>query len=89
MMRDQIVPDSSRHSRGPETTIVEMAQRALRTIGIAYEDFDELPADMETPPETDLTLFTLVGIIDPLRSDVKVCCHVPTRRRYREDGHGR
>ena len=56
---------------GLETTIVEMAQRALRTIGIAYKDFDELPADMETPPETDLTLFTLVGIIDPLRSDVK------------------
>jgi calcium-translocating P-type ATPase len=56
--------------------IEEMADRALRTLCLAHVDFaseSAMPADWETnPPDmANLTLDCIVGIIDPLRGDVK------------------
>jgi len=56
--------------------IEEMANKALRTLCLAHRDFPtflDLPAGWETnPPDNqDLILDAIVGIIDPLRSDVK------------------
>jgi len=59
------------------TKMIEaMAGRALRTLAIAhknYKDVSALPEDYKTnPPDgTDLVLDAIIGIIDPLRSDVK------------------
>lgn len=59
-----------------EAHIVNMADNALRTLCIAHRDFPNakaLPKDwQETPPDnSNLILDGVVGIIDPLRSDVK------------------
>ena len=59
-----------------EHTIVTMADKALRTLCLAHKDFpsvSSLPAGwQESPPDnSDLVLDCIVGIIDPLRSDVK------------------
>ena len=54
--------------------ILAMANRALRTIGIAHRDFASLDGcDLEKPLEQlgELVLDAIVGIIDPLRGDVK------------------
>jgi calcium-translocating P-type ATPase len=59
-------------------TIINMANMALRTIGIAHVDLDlaEIP---DEPPMEGMTLQAIVGIIDPLREDVidavKTCQH--------------
>eukprot|EP01121_Diplochlamys_sp_Union-15-3_P013197 TRINITY_DN4057_c0_g1_i5.p1 TRINITY_DN4057_c0_g1~~TRINITY_DN4057_c0_g1_i5.p1 ORF type:complete len:646 (-),score=121.13 TRINITY_DN4057_c0_g1_i5:46-1914(-) len=49
--------------------IDEMAGHALRTIGVAYRDFDEVE-EWPEPPEKDLTLIAIIGIEDPLRPEV-------------------
>lgn len=59
-----------------EQHIEAMANRALRTLCLAHRTFakkSQLPADwMENPPDhADMTCDCIVGIIDPLRSDVK------------------
>jgi len=56
--------------------ILDMANNALRTLCIAHRDFAnaaDMPADWhDNPPDTsDLCCDCVVGIIDPLRSDVK------------------
>ena len=56
--------------------IDNMARRALRTLLLAHRDFpsmDSLPSNwMENPPDDkELCADCIVGIIDPLRSDVK------------------
>ena len=57
-----------------ETHIVNMANDALRTLCIAHRDFSPgtLPADWQDNPPDDAELCCdgIVGIIDPLRSDV-------------------
>jgi len=59
-----------------EKIINNMADRALRTLCLAHKDYpspDKLPVNwQESPPDnSDLVLDCIVGIIDPLRSDVK------------------
>ena len=56
--------------------IESMAGRALRTLAIAhkgYSDASALPANYkgDPPDSSDLVLDAIVGIIDPLRDDVK------------------
>ncbi|KAF9585214.1 hypothetical protein BGW38_003378 [Lunasporangiospora selenospora] len=62
-------------------TIISYATQSLRTIGIAYRDFEswppagvELNSDGEVPfsavAEGDMTLISVVGIEDPLRDGV-------------------
>jgi len=58
-----------------EATINNMAENALRTLCLAHRHFksiNELPANYaEVPPDDSaLVLDCIVGIIDPLRSDV-------------------
>jgi len=58
-----------------EKIINNMADRALRTLCLAHKDYpspDKLPSNWhDNPPDnTDLVLDCIVGIIDPLRSDV-------------------
>lgn len=53
-----------------------MAERALRTLCLAHKDYrsaSDLPNDWQTnpPDHTDLICDCIVGIIDPLRDDVK------------------
>jgi calcium-translocating P-type ATPase len=59
-----------------EGHILAMANNALRTLLLAHRNLDsssQLPADWETnpPDNSDLCCDCIVGIIDPLRSDVK------------------
>ena len=59
-----------------EKFVNEMAESALRTLCLAHRDFSSmsaLPADWkDSPPDfEELTMDCIVGIIDPLRSDVK------------------
>eukprot|EP01041_Mallomonas_annulata_P010440 gene10440-21785_t len=59
-----------------EKLITEMAQRALRTLVLAHTDFSssaDLPNDwLDNPPNNkNLCCDCIVGIIDPLRGDVK------------------
>ena len=56
--------------------IDQMANRALRTLCLAHKDysnFSALPSDWRNnpPDHTDLIMDSIVGIIDPLRDDVK------------------
>ncbi|CAJ0542619.1 Ff.00g001690.m01.CDS01 [Fusarium sp. VM40] len=50
-----------------EEAITAFARKSLRTIGMAYKDFDEIP-DLENL--SDLTLLGIVGIQDPVRPGV-------------------
>ena len=64
-----------------EKTILSMADKALRTLCLAHRDFAtaaELPQGWEdSPPDhSDLCLDCIVGIIDPLRGDVKEAVRV-------------
>lgn len=56
--------------------VLDMANKALRTLCLTHKDFGsikELPADWQDnpPDDKDLVMDCIVGIIDPLRSDVK------------------
>ena len=54
-----------------------MASRALRVLGVAYRQFDSLPADLTSAHiETDLTFIGLLGMIDPPRSEVKAAVQI-------------
>jgi len=69
-----VMDEAKRHE--VEEHISAMANRALRTLVLAHKDFpsvDALPADWaESPPDASgLVLDCVVGIIDPLRDDVK------------------
>ena len=68
------VPFTENAREEVDSVMIEMANNALRTICLAHRDFDELPSDWETnPPDYEgLVVDGLVGIIDPLREDVKV-----------------
>eukprot|EP01113_Clastostelium_recurvatum_P039548 TRINITY_DN604_c0_g1_i1.p1 TRINITY_DN604_c0_g1~~TRINITY_DN604_c0_g1_i1.p1 ORF type:complete len:1064 (-),score=338.27 TRINITY_DN604_c0_g1_i1:106-3297(-) len=63
------VPFSDAARREVDQTILHFASDALRTIGIAYADFDE-ERDWEIPPENNLVLIGIVGIRDPIRPEV-------------------
>lgn len=55
------------NSKATEEAITAFARKSLRTIGIAYKDFEEVP-DHETL--SGLTLIGIVGIQDPVRPGV-------------------
>jgi Ca2+-transporting ATPase len=71
LARGQELPLSPEIRDRVERTNQEMAQSALRVLGIAYRELDLLPAEL-TPEtvEQDLTFVGLVGMIDPARPEV-------------------
>lgn len=55
-----------------------MADRALRVLCGSYKEYAELPEEKAEAMECDLTYIGLVGMIDPIREEVKVAieqCH--------------
>ena len=59
-----------------DAQMINMADRALRTLCLCHRDFkskSSLPSDWEdnAPDGEKLVMDCIVGIIDPLRSDVK------------------
>eukprot|EP01033_Poteriospumella_lacustris_P003606 gene3605-2599_t len=70
------VPLTEEKRQMVEKHILSMAENALRTLVLAHKDFkkgSDLPSNWrDNPPDHEaLTLDCIVGIIDPLRSDVK------------------
>ncbi len=61
---------------GLESQNQRMAARALRVLGIAYRDFDSIPAD-KAQAERGLTFYGLIGMSDPPRPEaaeaVRLC----------------
>ncbi len=53
-----------------------MAHRALRVLGAAYREYDEMPSSSDSAKlEQDLTFIGLVGMIDPVRPDAVSAVH--------------
>uniref|UniRef100_A0A7S1RA09 Cation-transporting P-type ATPase C-terminal domain-containing protein n=1 Tax=Alexandrium catenella TaxID=2925 RepID=A0A7S1RA09_ALECA len=86
----QVPVETQEKARLTSEVIEPFANSAMRTIGLAYKDMDEIPGDEldevvrnsdGTPAfccETDLTLVAVVGIEDPLRPEVGPaiqCCY--------------
>jgi calcium-translocating P-type ATPase len=70
------VPFTADKRKDLEAFILSMAEQALRTLTLTHKYYpagSSLPSDyMENPPDnSDLVLDCIVGIIDPLRGDVK------------------
>ncbi len=77
----EVVPLTEEKRKFLEKHILSMAEKALRTLCLSYRDFpskDALPMKYEeNPPDHEnLILQCIVGIIDPLRSDVKEAVRV-------------
>ncbi|KAN0031465.1 hypothetical protein ACTFIV_005329 [Dictyostelium citrinum] len=62
-----------------EEQINNFATDALRTIGLAYRDFQYGECDFKEPPENDLIFIGIVGIKDPLRPEVPEAVEVCKR----------
>jgi P-type Ca2+ transporter type 2C len=70
----EVCPMDDARRKEIQACILDMANNALRTLCIAHRDLasDEVPSNcMEVPPDdAKLCCDAIVGIIDPLRSDV-------------------
>eukprot|EP00286_Rhodomonas_abbreviata_P007986 CAMPEP_0181334288 /NCGR_PEP_ID=MMETSP1101-20121128/26162_1 /TAXON_ID=46948 /ORGANISM="Rhodomonas abbreviata, Strain Caron Lab Isolate" /LENGTH=1182 /DNA_ID=CAMNT_0023444219 /DNA_START=304 /DNA_END=3852 /DNA_ORIENTATION=- len=70
----KVVPVDEAVKKEVEAAINAMAEMGLRTIAVAYRDFDASPVDADgqlaDDLEANLTLVNIVGIEDPLREEV-------------------
>lgn len=69
LVNGQVVPLTQAHKAEFHKITEQMSDNALRVLGVAYKDTEEVldPGEMEK----DLTLLGLVGMIDPPRLEVK------------------
>ncbi|GCF95149.1 ATPase [Enterococcus florum] len=70
LLNDQVVPMSEKEKNEILANNKDMAQQALRVLGMAYKYVDQVPSDMESEVvENDLIFAGLVGMIDPERAE--------------------
>jgi Ca2+-transporting ATPase len=51
----------------------DLADKAMRVLGVAYREFDDMPQDLDALHiERDLTFLGLIAMIDPPRPEVKI-----------------
>ena len=50
---------------------IQMANKALRVLAVAYKDLDYMPSNIDVSLEKNLTFLGLMGMIDPPREGVK------------------
>lgn len=73
--RGEVVPFKNKDRDEMVRTVIEpMASQGLRTLCIAYRDFNdgEPPWDNESEILTELTCIAVVGIEDPVRPEVRL-----------------
>ncbi len=73
LVNGQIVPLTKEMKADFLRVTEEMSDRALRVLGVAFKDTDQVIAPEEM--EKDLTVIGLVGMIDPPRLEVKDSIH--------------
>ena len=67
----QIVPMTNDNKENIKSKNKEFADKALRVLGAAYREYENVPEDFEAESlEKDLTFIGFVGMIDPCRPEV-------------------
>lgn len=69
IIKHSINSDSFEQAKRANT---DMAERALRVLGIGIKELDEMPNTIDETIEKDLYFLGLVGMIDPARPEVKI-----------------
>lgn len=70
LLNNQVVPLTEKEQQDILDNNKDMAQQALRVLGMAYKIVDQVPAELETEiVEADLIFAGLVGMIDPERAE--------------------
>lgn len=70
LLNDQVVPMTEKEKQNILANNKDMAQQALRVLGMAYKYVDHVPAELETEVvENELVFAGLVGMIDPERAE--------------------
>ncbi|MBO1304945.1 cation-translocating P-type ATPase [Enterococcus sp. 669A] len=70
LLNDTVVPMTEKEKNDILTNNTDMAQQALRVLGMAYKMVDQIPTEMESEiVENDLIFAGLVGMIDPERAE--------------------
>ncbi|MCP4088024.1 MAG: cation-translocating P-type ATPase [Actinomycetia bacterium] len=66
---DTVEPLTDALRAGIDAAIDDLADRALRTLAVAYRPLDDMPAELDESLEDDLVYLGVVGIIDPPRPE--------------------
>ncbi|MGO2638402.1 MAG: cation-translocating P-type ATPase, partial [Enterococcus viikkiensis] len=70
LLNGQVVPMTEKEKQAILVNNKDMAQQALRVLGMAYKYVDQVPAELESEViENDLIFAGLVGMIDPERAE--------------------
>src|SRR5690606_30516958 len=68
---DRVRPLDDERRRALLATVDRLADRALRTLAVAYRPLDGDAADVDADAERDLILLGLVGMLDPPRAGAR------------------
>lgn len=68
LIGDQVVPITEEHKEMVRTSNTQMAENALRVLGTAYKELDNLD---DKNYESKLTFIGILGMIDPARPEAK------------------
>ncbi|MGM0213445.1 cation-translocating P-type ATPase [Enterococcus sp. AZ109] len=70
LINDKVIPMTEKEKNDILTNNTDLAQQALRVLGMAYKMVDQIPTEMESEIiENDLIFAGLVGMIDPERAE--------------------